>query len=316
MSDPSSPQDHWARFWSSGYLTSLPDQYPIGYTGSVRHLWESVFAGMPERVRLLDVGTGGGGVALLASECFRTHGIRGEIHGIDRVDIEPPRVFARSRLMHFHPSTPAESTGFQSLYFDLVTSQFAIEYTDIPLSMAEMSRILKNNAEAVFLLHSEDSAIVDIARSELCADDLLWGERGLFDSVRRFLQAIDSGDRALLVKAQSRVSRAFVEIRSSEYFQDYPDLLETSLGSARQALEIDEDDDESVVLSSLEAKEAEAKDRRGRLGDLVNASLDERGLRRMISVAKSAGMSILIKERFHHESGEILGWLLRLRKTT
>ena len=315
MSDPRESHGHWARYWSSGYPTSLPNQYPNGYTGFIRDLWESIFDEMPDHGRLLDVGTGGGAVARLAFEHFKAHGIRGEIHAIDCVNIEPPPAFRRSSMMHFHPSTSVESTGFQTGYFDLVTSQFAIEYTDTRLSMAEMSRILKNNAEAVFLLHSDDSAIVDTAKRELGLIKLLWGEEGLVERVRRYLSLIDSVDRVPLAKAQSEVSRAYVNIRRSEHFQSFPDLLESAFESANTALEVDEHVSVSMRLSALEAKESEVKDRLARLNDLVIASLDERGIDSLISLAQSMGFKIKRNENFYHESGAILGRLLHLRKT-
>lgn len=183
---------NWDLYWAHGFLTSCANAFPGNYEGRIRELWEDFFARLPAGARILDVATGNGAIALLAAEYSLANDARFETHGIDSARIDPasawtgePEVLA---AVNFHGQTSAEQTGFPDGHFQAVTGQYALEYTDIGPTLAELARVMAPGASGRFLLHHPDSIVIQTSVRERAHGQLLFEEALLFDKAERLLQ--------------------------------------------------------------------------------------------------------------------------------
>src|SRR3546814_1512716 len=89
------------------------------------------------------------------------------IDAIDLAQVAPAWVSSQPapcrQALHFHSGVSAEALPFDDNSFDLVTSQYGIEYCDDVRTTPEVARVLAPDGRVALLLHHADSRL---ARSE------------------------------------------------------------------------------------------------------------------------------------------------------
>lgn len=192
--------DIWSSYWRGPRLVCSLAGTGIGYPEALVEVWRRFFAQFPEGTRLLDIATGNGAVAIIASDTARSLGRRFEVHGCDQADIDPAAHLRGTGFategIRFHPRTPAEHTGFPAAYFDVVTGQFALEYTGMPASVVEAARILKPGGTARFILHMKGSEIYTQTERQLQDIHLAMTELGVLQKARAMFAAAWASDSA------------------------------------------------------------------------------------------------------------------------
>ena len=166
--------DHWSRYWASGALTSMPEDFRANYDGELAAFWAERFSGLPESAALLDVCTGNGAIALLAARWAKEKGRDGlEISAIDAARIDPAVIAARwpeaADLVpgiRFLPQSPLETLDLPAASFDMVSSQYGLEYCDLRLAVPRLVEVLKPGGLLVMLAHDLSSAMVSTMESE------------------------------------------------------------------------------------------------------------------------------------------------------
>lgn len=174
MTEPSGPLGHWSQYWAGGALTSLPDDFRENYDGEVAEFWFGQFARLPDQANVVDVCTGNGAVALLASRWALDHGRNDvSIVAIDGAHVDPA-VIARHwpgqaealGRIRFIANTPLEVVGLAPDSIDLISSQYGLEYCDLDLAVPRLARALKSGAHLAMLAHVMSSAMVETMESE------------------------------------------------------------------------------------------------------------------------------------------------------
>ena len=161
--------NHWSDYWKKTTSTnSFVDGDLSGqYSEAIQLFWEEQFVGLAEGAYLLDVGTGNGAIAIMASRYSVKRDVSFRIFATDLAAINPiatfqhlPELRSLVSQIRFFPETSMESLPFASGSMDLITSQFAFEYSSTEQSLAEFSRILKPNGRCTCIAHDVRSALV------------------------------------------------------------------------------------------------------------------------------------------------------------
>ncbi|TCO77895.1 class I SAM-dependent methyltransferase [Chromatocurvus halotolerans] len=179
----------WSLFWQADNLRACAPVYPVSGGSSLDEAWRGFFGQLPADAAVLDIGTGNGALALLAREAL---GSFAEVHGVDVAEIDPTTFVSSEEGLQsitFHPGVAMEQLPFGDDCFDAVVGQYALEYSDMRRSVAEVLRALKVDGRFRFLVHASGGTLE--ARNVLQqrqAQTLL--ESPLFQDLRRLLPAM------------------------------------------------------------------------------------------------------------------------------
>ncbi len=185
--------DHWSNYWSAGYLTSLPENFQVNYNGEVAAWWHAVFAELPANCNILDLCTGNGAIALLASKYSMDNHKGFSISAIDASKIDANSVLRRYpeqakflEGVEFIGDCPVENSGLDSAFFDLLSSQYGVEYCNWKPAAQEIYRLLKPGGRFAFISHVGSSEIQSIMEQEEREYDNLRGW-GFYGTIKNFL---------------------------------------------------------------------------------------------------------------------------------
>lgn len=161
--------NHWSRYWQTGHLTSLPEDFSTVYDGEIEAFWKNLADTLPDEGQVLDVCSGNGPVALLIAR----HAPSARVWAADAAAIDPstalsghPALEELSRRVTYLPETPSESVDALDRQFDLVTSQYGLEYTDWSASARAIASVLKPGAKLAIVAHVPDSAMIEMMEAE------------------------------------------------------------------------------------------------------------------------------------------------------
>lgn len=200
MTSPTPPdsrslqQRAWSRYWSSGALTSLPEDFRVNYDGEIRDFWRACCTALADGAAVLDVCTGNGAVALLLAEALSDRGVDARISALDQAEIRPELIRQRFPALARHVDSirfvggrafdePALDDLFDDASQDLIASQYGIEYCEPEAAARQCARLLAPGGRLALLTHATDSAMRATMQQELEQYEVL-ADSGLFQHVR------------------------------------------------------------------------------------------------------------------------------------
>jgi len=321
-----SSQSAWSHYWRRGHLHSCPGAFQGNYEDSIREFWHSTFAELGEHSRVLDIGTGNGAIARLALDFAASRSFSWQIEGIDAADIQSadsPINSGQCKLI-LRGNQSSEHLDHADDSVNLVTSQYAIEYTRVDLSLAQVARVLVPGGIAAFIAHHADADIVTVSRNELAFFDYFYQQLNLFDDSRALIQHFDKtgliSNPALIAtdpnakEIMQRIQRQLSSI--TDFSHMHPDCgfardIGTQFASTLNAIPRAGRANTEHVLQVLEQEMAAHA---ARIQANIDAAHDEQAITKLIQTADQSGLENLSLSPLHRSSGELLGWALRFRR--
>lgn len=315
--------DAWSRLWRSGVPHSCATAMPGNYDGPTRAFWERQFQALPDGSLVVDVGTGNGALALLASRSARGRGIRFDVHGVDLADIDPAAAVGDDFSgIRFHPRTSLAALPFADGGVDLLVSQFALEYGPREAAIAEALRVLGTRGGAAMVLHSHDSVVARVT-----AERLPW-----FGLLLRGSPLLSAADAVVEVLAAARTpaERAALQAdpRAEAARQAFNDAAAALLDRARepgagdvlgrfmpalaQALQ-EAAREPGTARERLAGLRDWLRDEEERLLQLRAALLDADGLEALAGSFRKAGHAVACGS-LEQRPGAKLGWTLEVAR--
>lgn len=311
----------WSSYWAGGALHSCAGSYEGNYAGAIARFWKSHFQSLKPGSRVLDLATGNGALPLLLWQCTEgRQGIRTD--AVDLAQVAPAWHEAASQpSISFHSGVAMEQLPFPDSTFDLVVSQYGLEYARWPEALHESARVGKPEGSAAFVMHHSDSVLVRVGRQELKNQTLLLEEGGLLDAARDVMPWIalarggagdlqgDSSAADCKQRYNLAMNRLALEIEASSV----PDLLVetrawvhgllTGIGAEGAGPQL------SMLADHRQAMESAAL----RTVELVEHAVDEERACGLLEVFRAARPSHQFScEPIAQEEG-ILGWGIAMR---
>ncbi len=164
--------NHWSEYWQSGIQTSLPSDFKNNYDGEIYTFWEERVKDLSAGDHVLDVCTGNGAVALIISEIAIKQNKRLKITAIDISEINVAFIQKNadqevwSQIDFISHCPLAEINQRIDNKYQLVVSQYGLEYTDLKLTAEVIFNLTEAGGELAFISHSADSDVFKYMQTE------------------------------------------------------------------------------------------------------------------------------------------------------
>ena len=273
----------WSSYWAGGALHSCVGSYTGNYAGVIGDFWRERFERLREGSRVLDLATGNGALPLLLQDRAGAEGgIR--IDAVDLAEVAPPWLQAsRYPGITFHAGVAMEELPFVEQSFDLVVSQFGLEYARWPEALHEILRVGKPRGGNAFVMHHADSVLVKVGKAELANQRLLLEADGLLDAVgaiipwmaRARIGAIDMRNSAEALACRQRYNQAMNQLAEQIEASPAPDLLIESRDWAHGLVSVANGMDTNQQLSLLVEYSEAMRAASLRTSEMVEHALDQ-----------------------------------------
>ncbi len=310
----------WSDYWRQGALHSLCGSVAVGLDGGIRDFWMQAFSAAPEQGRLLDVCTGNGVIPRLACESASARFAR--VDAIDLATLAPEWLAlapkACQQTTFFHGGIAAEALPFAPATFDVLTSQFGLEYCSIDLAVPELARVSKPGASLALLMHHAGSRLADVAREE--AGSIQWlrstdGPLAAAAAIYPYLAMAASGQRDRLsadpqaAPARGRLNAAMQALIEQSERSAYPDILFEARDLVAAHVQAIMQRSLTVVqaTAALDAWAAGLDAAAFRHRELCDHALDASAAALLVEALSNAGFDDLTLQPLHHEA-HLMGW--------
>ncbi|HET7729041.1 MAG TPA: class I SAM-dependent methyltransferase [Usitatibacter sp.] len=317
-----SRREAWSRYWARGAPHSCIGTYGDRYGGVIAACWRDVFAGLPDGARVLDIATGNGALPRLLLDHCREPGVTCD--AVDLATVHLPWLAsvttAERRRVRLHGGVDAGALPFADGTFDLVVSQYGLEYTDLARSVPELLRVLSPRGGVAMVLHHAQGRPATLAALEIGHIRWLTGEGGWFDATAAMIEpmarAATFGGRASLQgdaranAARERFNTVQNELAARGAGKDGADVLFDMREAAMSVFATAGREGVAVAGNALVALRAELIAGLIRLEDLRSHALGAEQAE-ALGMRLQRGLSRPVELGELREGDYLMGWTLR-----
>ncbi|EDP98652.1 class I SAM-dependent methyltransferase [Shewanella benthica] len=315
--------NHWSEYWEQGHLTSFGDSFTDNYTGVLKNVWKPIFEGLPNDYKFLDLATGNGALPLLASDYLREKSIRGEGVGVDLAKISTDLStvnIADNITISLNSEVDCTSLPFNESEFDLVVSQFGIEYADLEIAIPEALRVLKVDGKLSFVMHHEHSMVITRNRK---IHVLINNQQVdvFFDAIIKLIEKM----------GPINTKHDFIRVKSEQACKRLRQELQLSIDALVKADEEALQDSELLTYLStlfnqgifwsvdkkrdyIEFAKLQILTLRNRLEELIFAAKTQQNIAQILVSISNLGAYLDSVKTLYSENDEIIGWHIVVTK--
>ena len=184
-------KEYWSQYWEQGHQTSFGNFFKAGYQGIIKSHWEKIFKSVVNASSVLDLCTGNASLLRLAEGVmndFSSHSFT----GVDYAKISVNDSFEELANVTLLFDTNIEYLPLPDESYDLIISNFGLEYSIFNQSLIEVSRLLKPEGRVEFICHHHDSIIVQANNKELAMLNVILSPGNALDCLFGLLESLAS----------------------------------------------------------------------------------------------------------------------------
>ena len=312
----------WSRYWSHGVGHSCGGSYGSSYEGALAAFWRAAFAALAPGARVLDIATGNGALPRLLLDFDQAGAF--SCDALDLATLAPAwfgaLAPARAARLRFHGQQAAEALPFPDAQFDLVMSQYGLEYTDLARTVPEIVRVLAPGGHICLVTHHAQARPVLLAATELAHLAWLQAPAGLLETGAQMIApmaraATPEGRSALALDPAANALRARFndlqgELSGLADSSDCPDVL----AEVRRALAVVLDcalrEGAAAAAESMLQLRQQLDDSALRLQELRDYALDADQVQALAASLAGPGQALVAPIA---DQGILMGWSVRIR---
>ncbi len=313
----------WTAYWQAGAMHSCPGTFNDAYQGAIGTLWLDLAAGLHKDDRVLDLGTGNGALPKLLWESAPDRsGLR--IDAVDLAELRPtwfdPEHFPGIR---FQSGVAMEQLPYAAESFDVVVSQYGIEYARRPDVFHEVLRVATPEARLLFVMHHADGLLARVAQEEAGHEAWLIEAGGVIDAAvavapwiaqARTGKAPTAGSEA--EAARRRYNEAMTALKMRAGSAAVPDLLVQFADWAHRTLAGLRPELLQASIDAFEAARDGLCDAMLRSAEMPASALNRDGIEEIAAIFRTARPSARIEITEIGPDDGRLGWCLEVDART
>lgn len=319
--DAQNRKEVWTDFWNEENRNScaagLEDR-----SSEITLFWSKCADSISSGEQVLDLCTGKGAVITLLLELESiAHDTLPSYAGLDLSSYDINLVLEKfknySNRTSFYLSTSVEKMTFEDQSFDVLTSQFGLEYTLTEKALANLFRVLKPGGKLFFVTHHADSIIADIAKSEIEQINVLLSRDGFVDLLYRmipFFALLNRPDGLQLLRKNpdaTSVKKAFNLVSSvlqeSVDGNGYSGMFEEALNISNFILNAARNTSEDYAKSLLDNYKKELLASNFRALEVLECALNLFGTDELIKRIRNYGKHSIQRNELKN-NGAIVAW--------
>lgn len=291
-------------------MASCGGEGGANYQPAIAEGWRRFFDTLSDGAHILDICTGNGAVARLAAEAARTRNLNVTIDAVDSAMIHPAGLGTAAGMIRFSPRTPAEDLPFPDSSFDVIVGQYALEYTDVERTLAELRRVSRPTANLRFVTHAAGSVVVQGAKRQIEDTERLIAT-GIFETAEALARAFGSGtDPGSVDNARRNFGNALqalqVAARTTEDVQMYQNVGTVIVHAIQHQSRVGM----QPVLDKIAETAAAIKAHQARLSAMRRAALDRSGAQALAARAERLWARKFGLEPLVRADGTEFGWVV------
>ncbi|ABV36181.1 methyltransferase type 11 [Shewanella sediminis HAW-EB3] len=315
--------NHWSDYWEQGHLTSFGESFSSNYTGVLNEIWAPRFEELTNDFKVLDIATGNGALPLLVSDYLKNRAVEGEVIGVDlakiKTDINAVNL-ADNLKVKLLSNIDCIELPFENGQFELVMSQYGIEYADLKKAIPEALRVLSTKGRLALVMHHENSLILNRNRRILSLikseelEEIFNLLRGIVDKMgevksKQDLDRVKQDQSCEALRIQLNAAIGVLVDRDESALKDC-ELLNYVATLFKTGLFWNKD----KKLNYIEFAIQQLKTLDVRLSELADAAQTERSLAEIISLISQHNASLDHLSSVVDENKDVLGWNLLITK--
>jgi len=304
-------RNDWSAYWSQGHKTSFGNEFRHCYEGKIQEAWKGVFKTINNKSDVLDLCTGNASLLRLAEHDMANF-TEVNFTGVDYANVTASDRFTQLDNIELLFNVDIEQLPLENNTYDVVISNYGIEYSDLSKSLAEVSRVMSNQGYAIFICHFHDSVFIKNNQQELMMIRAMLEESAVLDTLEGLIEALS--DKTIYEKLPSGKEY----LKAVEAAEHYRHRLNEQLGIvANNFAQAFHQSDFLGFLKYLLSARTKNKQHeleqfkegmvshQGRLSEMVNAALTKAQIERLSSIFDSHGLHITKTEVLRGDVGAI-----------
>lgn len=302
----------WDHFWNvSNALSSFskPNQ-KFGYPDDLVKFWENIASECSDETKILDLCTGRGALALLFSQYSVDNHKDFAIYGVDAANIDISKTATESSLIDSYKNisflfnTNIESLPYEDNSFDLLVSQFGIEYSDIESTFRMLSKVLTVNGKSVIVCHDLNSEISQESIAGMLTINKVFESNVFLELFKVIHSSVEPSllQHAFQARLHSLVSKLIFNSREHTWSDDILNSFENISKKSS---------DKASYIKLLDNLATNLEETYARLNQQVSAAKTKEQL--LLAVQNSKQLNLISLEALKID-GYQFAWVLNLKK--
>ncbi|AOE49052.1 class I SAM-dependent methyltransferase [Kangiella sediminilitoris] len=316
---------NWSNYWKSNSIDSC-SQGVKSTDSEIDTFWKDTAKSLNKDSQVLDLCTGRGDVVDKMISAQESAGK--DISHYTGVDLsEIPSELAMSRFkshaqrVNLNYGTSVAALPYDDNKFDLVTSQFGIEYAVSKDSLIEIFRVLKNEGKLRLVIHHQNSILTKVAKEERSHIEYLIDESNFFDLAQKlipvFAKLRNPANAEKLNKDQEAISLRSLFNNASKGILDraaksnHPDALKEVLSFTEGLFRVAREQGVKPAKDELSKYIDELKQSKVRMQELIDCAFTEEDIKGLEQQVNQLGHKIVKTSELTSKS-YIVAWGLEI----
>ncbi len=306
-------ESSWNEYWQSGLATSCVSNGHDGYPPAIEKFWHNFFRILKDGNKIIDLCSGGGGVPQLIISNVEDKNIQLEINLTDLAVIKNRLDSKEGISLNYISECNCENLPFKQETFDIVTSSFGIEYSDLTKTIGEISKVLKKGGYLCAVIHTYDSEIVKNSNNQMQQGFEILNESPFFELFKKIYQ-VKNKSSVFQKSAEQKLLKCLDEIKTKILHDENLSVYRLILKAAHDIFVFGQTNKATLCVEYINKMQKALMHNYQRMKNLSEIVLSSQDIDNLMSHLKSNGFIINFDKKIVNDKNKVLGLGLICKK--